>query len=100
MLEVDEEGDEACGQYAEAVEEGLGSWLDAAMAPPVEYDGSIAAIPRPDLDEVIIGALLTARPGLDGRFSIPAFETVYTHLCAAFPALDALARARLAGPIH
>ncbi|WP_288806385.1 hypothetical protein [uncultured Novosphingobium sp.] len=99
VLEVGDDTDPLCRAYAEAVEPGLGSWLEAAMAPPVEYHGAAASIPRPDLDEITIGALLSARPGPDGHFAIPAFETIHTHLAAAFPALDEVAKARLAGPI-
>jgi len=46
---------------------------------------------------VTIGALLTTRPGANGRFAIPAFETIHTNLSAAFPKLAETARARLAG---
>ena len=83
--------------YAEAVEGGLGSWIEAAITCPVEYDGTVASIPRPELDEVTIGAILTTRPRADGRFAIPAFETIHTNLSAAFPKLAEAARARLAG---
>ncbi len=97
VLHIDDEDDPAVAAYAEAVEDGLGSWIEAAIACPVEYDGSVASIPRPELDEVTIGALLTTRPGANGRFAIPAFETIHTNLSAAFPKLAETARARLAG---
>lgn len=96
VLHIDDESDPAVTAYAEAVEEGLGSWIEAAIACPVEYDGHIAHIPRPSLDEVTIGALLTTRPRADGRFAIPAFETIHTNLTAAFPEAAEAAHARLA----
>jgi hypothetical protein len=64
---------------------------------PVEYDGNVATIPRPELDEVKIGALLTTRSAANGRFAIPALETIDTNLSAAFPRLAEAARARLTG---
>jgi len=97
VLHIDDEDDPAVVAYAEAVEEGLGSWIEAAIACPVEYDGNVASIPQPELDEVTIGALLTTRPGANGRFAIPAFETIHTNLSAAFPKLAETARARPAG---
>lgn len=54
---------------------------------PLEYDGNVATIPRPELDEVTIGALLTTRPGANGHFATPVFETIHTNLSTAFPKL-------------
>jgi len=96
VLTIDDESDPAVAAYAEAVEDGLGSWIEAAIATPVEYDGNVATIPRPSLDEVTISALLSTRPGPSGSFAIPAFETIHANLSAAFPTLAAAARARLA----
>lgn len=97
VLTIDDENDADVAAYAQTVEDGLGSWIEAAIATPVEYDGNNAIIPRPSLDEVTIGALLTTRPGPNGSFAIPAFETIHTNLAAAFPHLAEAARARLAG---
>jgi len=66
---------------------------------PLEYDGNVATIPRPELDEVTIGALLTTRPGANGHFATPVFETIHTNLSTAFPKLAEAARARLAGDV-
>lgn len=96
-LEVDDACDPACAAYAEAAADGLTSWLDAGMVPPVEYRECIATIPRRDLAEVTIGALLVSRPNPDGRFALPAFEAIHTNLAAAYPALAEAAQARLAG---
>ena len=85
VLHVENESDPKVRAYAEAVEDGLGSWLEAGFSPPVEYQGSIASIPRKDPGELVIGALLTTRPNPDGRFAIAAFEAIHTNLSATFP---------------
>jgi len=95
VLQIDNENDTAVSAYAEAVEDGLDNWHDAGMAPPIDYDGVVARIPRPQLDEVVIGALLTTRPAADGRFAIPHFETLHNNLAAAFPECAESAQARL-----
>lgn len=72
--------------YIEAAEAGLGSWTQAGMAPPVQYDGaSVALGPRRDLDAVIRGALSTTRPDGQGRFPIPDFAVLHGNLARAFP---------------
>jgi hypothetical protein len=96
VLHIDDEADETVAAYAEAVEEGLSSWISACFSPPVEYDGCIATIPRREHSEVLIGALLVSRPRPDGTFAIPDFERVHTNLTAAFPEAAEAARARLA----
>lgn len=97
VLHIDDEADPAVAAYAEAVDEGLSSWISACFSPPVDYDGSIASIPRRDPAELAIGALLVSRPLPDGTFAVPGFETVHTNLSSAFPAAAEAARARLAG---
>lgn len=42
-LHIEDEEDEAVQAYAEAVEEGLGSWLEAGFTPPVIYAGDRCA---------------------------------------------------------
>ena len=91
-----EEADEAVQTYAEAVENGLARWLDGGFAPPISYEGSVATILRPDVTELVIGALQTTRPGPDGSFPVADFETLHTNLATAFPDEAAIARARLA----
>jgi hypothetical protein len=68
VLQVTDEDDETVQAYADAVEEGLGSWLKAGFTPPVTYHGSIATIVREDPCELVIGALLTTRPNADGNY--------------------------------
>lgn len=95
-LQIDAEDDAAVQTYAEAVEEGLGSWLEAGFSPPVAYEGSVASIDRSDPSELVIGALLTTRPNPDGTFAIPAFKVLHGNLAAAFPDQAEIARQRLA----
>lgn len=95
-LRIDDEADEAVQTYAEAVENGSARWLDGGFAPPISYEGSVATILRPDVTELVIGALQTTRPGPDGSFPVADFETLHTNLATAFPDEAAIARARLA----
>jgi hypothetical protein len=97
VLQVDDDGAPGVQAYAEAVEDGLGSWLEACIAPPVVYDGKRAAIERPQIDDIAIGILIATRADKDGRFAIPAFEAINANLSAAFPHLAEAASARL-GP--
>lgn len=92
---IDDEAEEAVQTYAEAVENGLSRWLDGGFAPPISYEGSVATILRPDVTELVIGALQTTRPGPDGSFPVAEFETLHTNLATAFPDEAAIARARL-----
>lgn len=94
-LQMDAEDDEAVQAYAEAVEEGLGSWIEAGFSPPVSYEQSVATIHRPDPSELVIGALLTTRPNPDGSFALADFATLHGNLAAAFPQQAEAARQRL-----
>lgn len=96
VLHVENEEDEAVQAYAELAGEGLGSWVEAGFAPPVTYAGTVASIPRPDLTEVVIGALLTTRPDPGGHFPVPEFAMLHGNLAAAFPEQAEAARVRLA----
>jgi len=71
--------------YFRAVEDGLGSWLEAGIAPPIQYDDGVAVRVRSDVDTVIRGALATTRPNPDGSFAVPDFEILHGNLCRAFP---------------
>lgn len=95
-LRIDDEEDEKVAAYVDAVEDGLGSWLEAGFSPPITYEGSVATIHQLDVTELLIGALQTTRPNPDGRFPIPDFEVLHTNLASAFPEEAALARARWA----
>lgn len=97
MLHVENELDAAVRAYAEKVEEGLGSWLEAGITPPVSYEGTLATIAHRDRAELIIGALQTTRPDADGSFPLAGFVVLHRHLSEAFPAEAATARARLGG---
>lgn len=94
-LRVEDEDSEAVEAYAEAVEEGLGSWIEAGFTAPVDYSGSVAKVDRSDPSELVIGALLTTRPNADGTFPITDFATLHGNLAAAFPEQAEAARQRL-----
>lgn len=94
-LRVEDEESEAVGAYAEAVEEGLGSWIEAGFTAPVDYSGRSPVIERRDTAELVIGALLTTRPGPDGTFPIADFAILHGNLAAAFPEQAEAARQRL-----
>ena len=95
VLHVENELDEAVADYAERVEEGLGTWLEAGFRAPVTYDDATAVEIRDDPIELLVGALHVTRPGPDGRFPIPDFETLHRNLTTAFPGEAEIARARL-----
>lgn len=79
--------DPAVAAYAEAAQDGLGSWVEAGFAAPVRYeDGSAPTVDRERIDDIVTGALLATRPDADGRFAIPDFETLHRNLAAAYPA--------------
>lgn len=71
--------------YAEAVQDGIGSWLEAGMAPPVTYDDAEAVRHKTTVEEVVVGALQTTRPDARGNFPLPAFAAIHRNLTAAFP---------------
>ena len=83
-------GDEAdlgpARTYAEAVEDGIGSWIQAGMAPPVTYEDAEATCHKADVAEIVIGALATTRPDGSGRFPLPEFARIHTNLSEALPA--------------
>ena len=91
---ADDAGPEAQA-YADTVEPGLGTWLEAGFAPPVTYAGKTATIPRRDSVELVIGALHASRPDADGRFAVPDFEVIHGNLTRAFPEIAETARARM-----
>src|SRR3546814_20309563 len=60
---------------AEAVQDGLGSWVEAGVAPPVRYDdGRAPAVDRDRIDDIVTDALIATRPDPSGRFPVPDFE--------------------------
>jgi hypothetical protein len=81
---ADDAGPEAQA-YADTVEPGLATWMEAGFAPPVTYQGKTAIITRSDPVELVIGALHTSRPDDDGRFALPDFEVIHGNLTRAFP---------------
>lgn len=96
-LHVDDDADGEARAYAALAEEGLGSWIEAGFATPVHYDGAVATIPRLDVSEIVIGAMLTTRPGPDGRFPVDDFAALQANLSAAFPEQAEAARRIIAG---
>ena len=95
VLHIENELDEAVAAYAERVEEGLATWVEAGFTAPVIYNGQCPTVARHDPSEIIIGALTTTRPGPDGQFPVADFATLHGNLVAAFPAEAAIAAARL-----
>ena len=86
---------EAVDAYVAEVEDGLGSWIEAGFTAPVRCDdGHSATAPR-SLDEVVLGAMMTTRPGPDGTFPVADFELLHGNLAASFPQIAAEAKARL-----
>jgi len=78
--------DPGTAAFAGAAENGLGSWIEAGFAPPVRYDdGEAPKVERSSIDEIVTGALLTTRPGPDGRFPVPDFAILHRNLAAAYP---------------
>ncbi|WP_337847802.1 hypothetical protein [Sphingomonas sp.] len=72
--------------YIAAVQDGLGSWVEAGFAPPVRYDDGMApAVDRDRIDDIVMGALIATRPDASGRFAIPDFEILHRNLAAAYP---------------
>lgn len=94
VLHVENELDDAVRHYAEAVDEGLGTWLEAGFRAPVEFDDATPSVIRSDPVEILVSAFHVTRPGPDGRFPIPDFETLHSNLAAAFPDEAAIAAAR------
>ena len=73
--------------YADAVQDGLATWTEACFAAPVRYaDGERPIVERDRIDAIVTGALIATRPGPDGRFAVPDFETLHRNLAAAYPA--------------
>ena len=79
--------DPAVTQYVEDVQDGLGSWLEAGIAPPIQYEDGVPRCVRSDPAVVVRCALSTTRPNPDGTFSIPDFAILHGNLCRAFPAI-------------
>ncbi|WP_328281984.1 hypothetical protein [Sphingobium sp.] len=72
--------------FAEAVQEGLGSWIESGFAPPVRYDdGGPPKVDRTSIDDIVTGALLATRPNADGAFAVPDFEILHRNLTIAYP---------------
>ena len=95
VLHLENELDEAVRDYAQTVEQGLGTWLEAGFRAPVEYDDATPNVIQRDPVEILVSAFHVTRPGRDGRFPIPDFETLHRNLSAAFPDEAAIAAARL-----
>lgn len=95
-LRVMSEDDATVADYAETVEEGLATWIEAGFRAPVRYDGAAPVVEHADPAETVIAALMTTRPAADGTFPIPGFAVLHTNLVAAFPVEAATARARIA----
>lgn len=88
--------DLAVATYAEAAQDGLATWIEAAFAPPVRYEEGIApAVDRDRIEDIVTGALLATRPDPSGRFAIPDFATLHRNLAAAYPASAEAARVLL-----
>lgn len=90
--------DPAVIAYAEQVEDGLSSWIEAGFTAPVRYDDAEGRTDgRNTLSDVVVGALMTTRPNPDGSFAILEFAILHANLTAAYPDCAAEAHARLEG---
>lgn len=82
--------------YVDHVENGLGSWIEAGFTAPVRYDD---AVPIGDehrtIADIVVGALMTARPNPDGSYAISDFAMLNANLSVAYPDCAIAARARL-----
>ena len=95
-LRVMSEDDATVADYAETVEEGLATWIEAGFRAPVRYDGAAPVVEHADPAGIVTAALMTTRPATDGTFPVPGFAVLHANLAAAFPAEAAAARARIA----
>ena len=78
--------DSTVATYAETVENGLGSWIEAGFAAPVCYeDGEAPKVERSSIDDIVMGALLATRPGPDGHFPVADFAILHRNLAAGYP---------------
>ena len=88
--------DPAVAAYAEAVQDGLATWIEAAFAPPVRYEEVAAPmVDRDRIDDIVTGALVATRPDRSGQFAIPDFAILHRNLAAAYPASAEAARVLL-----
>ena len=96
-LEVDTGGHtgESIDAYIEAVENGLGSWLEAGFAPPIRFACGGATTDERSFDDIVMGALRTTRPDEAGQWPVADFQSLHTNLAAAFPALAAAVREQM-----
>lgn len=95
-LRFDDPGSQAAHRYADAVETGIGTWLEAGFTAPVTYHDAQAIRVR-SLDVTVLGALQVTRPDAHGRFPLAEFATLHANLAAAFPRLAGRHRRRLLG---
>ena len=58
-------------------------------------DSEPPIVERDRINAIVTGALLATRPGPDGRFAVPDFETLHRNLAAAYPASAKAANAFL-----
>lgn len=86
VVEVDHPGSGDAHRYADQVETGLGSWIEAGFTPPVVYHDSQPIRVR-SLDSSVLRALAVTRPDPDGRFPIADFAILHANLAVAFPRL-------------
>lgn len=88
--------DDRVDAYIEAVEDGLGSWIEAGFAPPIRFLASGAATTDDrSCDDIVMGALRTTRPDEAGNWPVADFQTLHTNLAVAFPALADAVRAQI-----
>ena len=95
-IEAERENDPAVVAYSEAVEDGLGSWLEAGFGPPIRYlaDKSATTEGR-DFEDIVMGALRTTRADQGGGWARPDLEHLNTNLAAEFPTLAEAVRQQL-----
>lgn len=94
--------DTAAASYAIEVEQGLSTWLEAGISPPVEYDdrGIERSGSRRTAADCIVGALVSARRLVADGYATAREHRLVANLAAAYPSCAASAEqlfASLAG---
>ena len=97
-LEARFDDDATARDFAAAIEDGLGRWLDAGFTAPVVYDDG--GRERPDTRRMavdcVVGALVCARRLVAGGYATERETRTIAHLTAAYPTCAVMADELLA----
>ncbi len=93
-----DDDDAVASAYAAAVEDGLGSWMDAGFTAPIQYDDRSQLRPgsRRLANDCVVAALVGARRLDAGGYATERETRTIANLTAAFPNCAAIADDRLA----